>query len=261
MKCKNCEQPLLQENNYCNHCGAKVIKNRLTLRNVGEEFANIFLNVDNTILKTFVHMLTKPHVVVGDYISGVRKRYLNVISFFTIALTLSGFQVFVIRRFYPEAMNFNIANQSMPNAFNLDWIFDFQSLLSLIALPLYAIIAQITFLGLKKFNFTEHLVIMTYITAEFTMINVLIGLPLILSGVNFFYLSYPLLLISFLYTAYSYKKLYNLSLGNIFARSVLCAIIIFVFYIIAIFAFVAVLFLTADKETIEELGKAGQGMF
>ncbi|WP_369598046.1 DUF3667 domain-containing protein [Mesonia mobilis] len=51
----------------------------------------MFLNYDNTFLKTYAHLFTQPHIVIGDYINGVRKKYLNVVSYITIALTLAGF--------------------------------------------------------------------------------------------------------------------------------------------------------------------------
>ncbi|WP_121665647.1 DUF3667 domain-containing protein [Mesonia aquimarina] len=123
MNCKNCEKQLLGADSYCNQCGAKVIRQRLTLRNVGEEFVNIFLNVDNTFLKTFLQMLINPHLVILDYISGIRKKYLNVISYFTIALTLAGLQLFILRKFYPEALAMPEFYQSATVVMDLNWLF------------------------------------------------------------------------------------------------------------------------------------------
>ncbi|WAC01775.1 DUF3667 domain-containing protein [Lacinutrix neustonica] len=80
-----------QQINYCNGCGAKVIKNRLTMRNLFEDFTYNYLNYDNKFLRTFLNLFTKPEAVITSYIDGTRKKYVNVISYFAIALTLSRF--------------------------------------------------------------------------------------------------------------------------------------------------------------------------
>ena len=88
MNCKNCNTSLIEGNDFCGFCGAKVIRNRLTIKNLLAHFSEQFLNYDNQFLKTFLHLFTKPEVVIGGYIDGTRKKHVNVISYFAIALTL-----------------------------------------------------------------------------------------------------------------------------------------------------------------------------
>jgi predicted amidophosphoribosyltransferase len=57
MNCKNCGTALTSENNFCNSCGAKVIHNQLTLKNVFEDFSEQFLNYDNKFLQTFIALI------------------------------------------------------------------------------------------------------------------------------------------------------------------------------------------------------------
>ncbi|WP_175487073.1 DUF3667 domain-containing protein [Zunongwangia mangrovi] len=59
---------------------SKKIDSRLDLKLVFEEFSTIFFNIDNTFLKTFTTLFKAPEKVIDSYITGVRKRYLNVIS-------------------------------------------------------------------------------------------------------------------------------------------------------------------------------------
>ena len=112
MNCKNCQVSLKVTDHYCHECGAKVINRRLTFKHAWEEFSTIFLNYDNTFLKTYAHLFTQPHVVIGDYLNGVRKKYLNVVSYSAIALTLTGFQVFMLKNFYPETLDVSHINGS-----------------------------------------------------------------------------------------------------------------------------------------------------
>ena len=71
--CKNCESGLHYDVNYCSICGARVIRNRLTIRNLFGHFSEQFLNWDNKFLKTFIYLFKKPEDVIGSYISGTRK--------------------------------------------------------------------------------------------------------------------------------------------------------------------------------------------
>ena len=89
MNCKNCNLLISDKDNFCNSCGAKVIRNRLTIKSLFEDFSEQFLNYDNKFLQTFLHLFTKPEVVIDGYINGTRKKYVNVISYFAIALTLA----------------------------------------------------------------------------------------------------------------------------------------------------------------------------
>lgn len=54
MNCKNCKTSLSDESDYCNSCGGKIIRNRLTIRNLFEHFSEEFLNYDNKLFQTFI---------------------------------------------------------------------------------------------------------------------------------------------------------------------------------------------------------------
>ena len=86
MDCKNCSFLIQENDNFCPSCGGKVIHNRLTIKNLFEHFSEQFLNYDNKFLQTFIHLFTKPEVVIGGYINGTRKKYVNAISFFAISV-------------------------------------------------------------------------------------------------------------------------------------------------------------------------------
>ena len=70
MVCKNCNDALLQQHYYCSACGGKVIRNRLTMKNLFADFSQQFLNYDNTLLKTFIALFKKPEDVIGGALAG-----------------------------------------------------------------------------------------------------------------------------------------------------------------------------------------------
>ncbi|GAB5400584.1 MAG: hypothetical protein Aureis2KO_21690 [Aureisphaera sp.] len=222
MECKNCSSVLNSTHNYCEKCGAKVIRNRLTIKNIWEDFQEQFLNYDNRFLKTYLSMFRKPHEVIGSYINGTRKKYVNVLSYYAIALTFTGIQLFVIRKFYPESMDLNFVPTTQPQEVaNIDWAFDYYSFLALINLPLYALLAKLTYTGLKKFNYTEHLVVMSYAAAQFAITNFIILTASVALGGNYFIVGNAMNLLLMIYVGYIYKKLYPLSLGKIILRTLL----------------------------------------
>ncbi|MGB3152312.1 MAG: DUF3667 domain-containing protein [Maribacter sp.] len=47
--------------------------------------------MDNTFLKTLLHLLIKPEIVVDGYIGGIRKKYLNPISYGNYTYTIGFF--------------------------------------------------------------------------------------------------------------------------------------------------------------------------
>ncbi len=94
MTCKNCDARLRTDYLYCPACGAKVIRNRITIKNLWTDFLERYFNLDNTFIRTLVHLTTKPEVVIEGYLQGIRRKYLNPISYMGIAITLSGLIVF-----------------------------------------------------------------------------------------------------------------------------------------------------------------------
>ncbi len=175
MQCKNCKNALSESHKYCEVCGAKVIKNRLTPKVLAEQINKEFISIDNRFLKTFVDLFKKPEIVILTYINGTRKRYLDVLQYFAISLTLVGVQVFFMTTFYPEVldfdMNFLMSDEMKSNpksnpfaTLKLEQINNFQGLLYIATVPFSAFASWITYaiLGKKEYNFTEHLVLNLY---------------------------------------------------------------------------------------------------
>ena len=52
MNCKNCHTELHDHDDYCPNCGARVIRNRLTFKNLFEHISETFFNYDNKLLRT-----------------------------------------------------------------------------------------------------------------------------------------------------------------------------------------------------------------
>jgi len=239
MVCKNCKRLLPQQINFCNGCGAKVIKNRLTVRNLFEDFAYRYLNYDNKFLSTFYHLFTKPEAVIGSYIDGTRKKYVNVISYFTIAITLSGFQLYINNKFYPELMDMSAFAQKGSEAFlnnYVEFLKEFQSIIYMLIVPLYAMISKIVFFNIKKYNFTEHLVVNMYSSAHFSILGSVIVLFCMLLSVPLSITEMAIIPLQIIYTAYVFKRIFNLNLKRIILKTMVFLLVLLVTFILLIIA-------------------------
>jgi len=236
MECKNCALALKENDDYCNSCGAKVIRNRLTIKNLFEHFTEQFLNYDNKFLQTFLDMFRRPEDVIGSYINGTRKKYVNAVSYFAIAITAAGLLLFVLNKYFPEMMNMSSLAQPGTEEFNknnLEFTQEYQSLLMMLYLPFYALFSRLVFLKNKKYNYTEHLVIFMYITAQLALAQFFIIIPLaFIDGMDFGLISLGFIPIMLFYSAYCLKRLFGLDLGGIILKTMLFLFILFVLGII-----------------------------
>lgn len=240
MDCKNCSTALNPESQYCYNCGGKVTKKRLTLRNLAQHLGETFFNYDNKLFKTIISLIKKPELVIDSYVKGIRKRYINPISFFGISLTLTGFSIFIIRKFYISALDFSqifdttemSSNKQSQDimASSADFSLEYSSLIYASMIPLFAIISWLLFYK-KKYNFTEHLVTYMYSMSLYSITSVVFGL-LVLIIYSDFYLAFGMLmyLVALFYHCYLLKRLFKMSLKEIILKTLLFLILFTVFF-------------------------------
>ncbi len=257
--CKNCNKDLNSENNFCDFCGAKVIKNRLTLKNLFEHFSETFLNYDNKLLQTFITLFTKPETVIKGYIQGTRKKYVDVISYFAIGLTLSGFQMFVLNKFFPELMNVDFLTQKGAEDFqqkNMNFVQEYQSVIYMLIVPVYAVISKIIFFDYKKYNYTEHLVINMYLAAHLSIVSSILIIIVSLFGINFGIIGILLTFLQILFSTYCFKRIFNLSIKQILLKAILFLLITGVLFIIFIVLASIVMYYDGTLNAIIEAKKS-----
>lgn len=231
--CKNCG---FEINNFvfCPECGAKKITKRITFKNLTQEFSDRFLNLDNSFIRTFVHLFTKPKDVIDGFINGLRKRYINVFSYFAISLTIASLYTFILKKYMEDIFAKTMVSEEQLEVSKIasDISFEYQSVTSFLTIPILALISRLVFLNYKKYNLTEHLVIHLYAYSHITMVISFITLPILLTVENL----YPVLWIQFsasiFYIAYVLKKLYDLSWKKIILKTLLFFVIMSILFVI-----------------------------
>ncbi|MEO9894536.1 DUF3667 domain-containing protein [Aurantibacter sp.] len=246
MNCKNCKKSLITDYNFCPNCGAKVIRNRLTLKNLTADFTSRFLNVNNTIFQTFLHLFTKPDVVIKGYINGVRKKYINPISYFAFSIILSGLMFFVLKKIYKLTL---MDSYLISGGSKADVLFDYQGLMTYVSLPIFAFISWLIFIDKRKYNFTEHVVINMYIIAHYAIVQFVIYLIVLgLFNVGFTTFSNYAAAVILTYTLYVLKKLHQLNFKQIVLRGLMYIPLYFIGTTIATTPFIIYLLYTGQLE-------------
>jgi hypothetical protein len=259
MTCKNCHTELIPESDFCNSCGGKVIRNRLTFRNLFDHISETFFNYDNKLFRTLIDLFKKPEIVIGGYIEGMRKRYVNPISFFGLTLTIVGLEWLFLQKFYPHLLNMSSISPNVDETF-ASGLFEvmekYGSLLMMLYVPLYAIISRTVFFDKKTYNYTEHVVAYIYILSVISLVGAVLNIICVMLGYDLGAISYLNLLIQVLYISYCFKRLYKLSIGEITARAFLSFVVYIILYIIVVAILFIIIYFIDGKEAIIDIVKS-----
>lgn len=253
MQCKNCDNTLRTDYSYCPDCGAKVIRNRLTAKNLWYDIIERYFNLDNTFLRTFIHLFKKPELVIEGYIAGIRKKYMNPISYLGIAITLSGFLVILMRRNSGDFdMSFMGTGQSQALQSKMwDVILDYQAIFFVLYIPMMAIAGWLNF-QTKKYNFSERVVIFMYALAQYS-IAIFIPSLLLLIFLPKYYMIYSLfaLPLMYFYSAYVIKRIAN-EKGIELLSKVLIFWMIFTFFYLSLSVIIPIVLLISGNIQLED---------
>ncbi|MBC8112640.1 MAG: DUF3667 domain-containing protein [Verrucomicrobia bacterium] len=87
LACRNCETTLPEKALFCYHCGQK-LRERLTWRTLFVDLLTNYIGFDSIFFRTNGHLLTKPGLMVRDFLAGKQKPYLRPIQYYLLMLGL-----------------------------------------------------------------------------------------------------------------------------------------------------------------------------
>lgn len=255
MECKNCQTRLKVESDFCSKCGAKVIRNRLTLKNLFNYSLETFFNYDNKFFQTILNLIKKPKDVIDGYVNGIRKKHIDPIAFFAISVTISGIYLFIIKKYFPELYDFSDAfgNDSQKEFGKkiTDITTEYYSLLNFTIIPALALISRIVFFN-KRYNYTEHLALFFYTMSLFSVFSTVITLLIVLViPTKLMTISLCLYAIFFLYHCFVFKQIFELSFKQLLIKTILFIPIFFIFYI-GLSILVLIIFLATGHMNLQD---------
>ena len=225
---------------HCANCGAKWIQNRITMRQVGVDFSDMYLGMDTKFIHTYLDLFRKPEAVIKGYLNGRRVYYMDAVRYLLLALFITGIYVFVLKQtdIMEEYMKLTgiqdsaaFSNQSpeeLKQQMDLSsTMMDYQGVFLLLTIPLLALAGRITFWGKNYFNFTEHVVFYLYTYGHMVIVTTPISILLVyVSPPIFYYWSFLGFLFMFLHTAFCYKRCFQLDTGTIILKSMISIIVL-----------------------------------
>lgn len=81
-QCLNCQQALLNDENFCPNCGQKNHATRLSIRSLASDLINNVFNVDARLWVTLKTAVFKIGQLVKDFNAGKRKKYVAPVQFY-----------------------------------------------------------------------------------------------------------------------------------------------------------------------------------
>ena len=273
--CKSCQFQFDSNLPFCPNCGGKKIEGRLTVKSVFQEFCQNVFNIDNKFISTIRDLTVQPETVFKAYIAGARKRYYNPVSLIAIAIVLST----ISSNLLFEKTDAYYNQEFQENAFELgykgaggseeelqeklkdkefkeeletrkqksietqnkinNFVRNNLGLLAYLNIPVYALIAYLVFMNKKMYNFAEMVSIILYQNAYTTLIGFLLSLLFLSLGLDIFILSGFTFLIIYIYSNYSFQRLFKLSAKQLIVANLkffLISFILFLLIIILVFA-------------------------
>lgn len=233
MTCKNCESTLRTDFLFCPGCGAKAQVKRIDFKSLFTDIYERFFNLENSFFRTFKAMIFKPESVIGGYMEGLRRRFMNPISYLGVSLALSGLIYFIMKVYALERIDLDMAGTGTTAATRkvFDAILEYNSFLFLLYIPVIALPAILSF-NQRGYNLPEHLVSATYSLAQYSLLTFPFSAAvLLLDPANFMGYSMGMLVFMFLYSLYVLLRLHRYAAGMAAVRSFVFLALLFIGYI------------------------------
>ncbi len=236
MDCKNCGAPLMGE--YCHQCGQRTITERFTLRQIMRDLVSMITNVDLGFWYTMRALFVRPANVIESYLSGATRRYYNPFRYYFIIIAVAAIVQLSLGLFdlqqaeIRETLNPNMSEEQLKQQLAImEYVKKFLNIIPLFILPFIALAFKWMFRK-RKWNFAEHLISTTFIYGQ-TAILGLIPLFVFYFLPQYIGWGFPIsLLLSALYFTYTYQKVFQMSVGSAFIRSLFAIIIGFILMIL-----------------------------
>ncbi len=237
--CLNCNHNIVE--NFCSNCGQKSFK-RINKKYILDELQYTLIHTNKGFLYTIKNVIKNPGKTARVFIEGDRINHYKPISLLFILSSISSILMFKVLDMNAISTNF-YAKQKMSSLMMNDFSAFTSSYYSFIMMLLIPLFAVCSWLILKKWghNYYEHVVINSYILSIYSIIYIVIFVPILyvlksntqlfMSLSIYMFLLYPIIFIWF------YKGFYpDKSLKKIIISSLLLLVLTVLAYFILIFA-------------------------
>lgn len=135
---------------------------------------------------------------------------------------------------------------------SLSFVQEYQSILYMLMVPIYALISKLVFRNIKKFNYTEHVVINMYLSAHFNIVSSILIVLAVTIGINYLISGLAAIVLRILYSTYVFKHLYKMNLKRILLKTLWFLVILALAFILLSIATAVIMYLNGDFQKILE---------
>lgn len=220
-ECPTCRRP--GDGEYCSHCGEDLHPDRITVRYVVLQFAEIFMGFEtNRLLHTFRDLTVRPGTTIRRYLRGTRQAYYNPVDY---ALLMAGLSIllslFLNASLFEQRKVAAMANTA-DKAFMADVLGDIGTLMNLALLLQFPVAGLITWARRARGRDTlgEHIYANAFLSGQVLAFNLLFlavqrvlpagGVTLFLSG------AYGWFIVGYVAFSYYRWRHVNLRLPRVF---------------------------------------------
>jgi len=223
-KCKNCGS--IVSGKFCPECGQSTDTRRFSAKTIVHDFMHGFLHIDHILAHTLKALLTKPGVTLRGYLHGERVRYANP---FTMILVFGALTSLLMGKVNMESLivDLNITAKQFVDTESWNFSVKHFTYRVILGIPVYALVSRFFYFK-KPFNYTEHLIVNTFIRAMADVFIVIAALILILVQQDTAVLVVKLIVIFviLLYYGWSFSRLFD---GRVtvfgFLKGFVCALL------------------------------------
>lgn len=162
-ECLNCGGKT--EKKYCSNCGQSTSTHRFSLQHFFlHDFVHGIFHFDKGFIFTIKELFSRPGHSIREYIQGKRVNHFNCFTTIVLILTI---EYFFTKFFH---VNYGRFNESLSGFFKLQK--DYFKIIPFLGIPFFALLSYTIFRKSKQ-NYTENLVLNTYLVCGWLIINFL----------------------------------------------------------------------------------------
>lgn len=215
---------------------------RFTVKEYFHKFVHTFTHVDRGMIYLARELFLRPGIVAREYISGKRVKYFSPLQYLVILVAVSTFITLNFDLLGPklDPAKFQTGDHQLKfQAGMSQFFYKYFNIILFVSVPLVAFFSWL-FFRKSGFNFAENLVFVTFISAQRTLVFILLT-PLLYFARDVWYIWIGIYYLFWLvYFIYAYVQFYGQGVAITIAKYI--AVFLLTFAVMQSFAYLFVLF-------------------
>jgi hypothetical protein len=196
--CKNCGHDF--HGQYCAECGQNAHTERIDSHFFLHDIPHSIFHIDKGFFFTFKELIVRPGHTIREYLDGKRVRHFRPLAYLLLLSTISTLVQKACFYFQQKELLAKGIQATIHQSFFSQYI----SLFFMLMIPIMSLASWLVF-RYQKYNFWEHLLLETFIVAQFNIILILTHLA---GHLGFSQDFTPYIILYFIYVGITYGQFY-----------------------------------------------------